>query len=199
MKNILVALAVILAPNQFANAQTAWHGEPHLNVDLSMLENQCGYKLGEKLLRHVKSSASRIENQIMSVVIYLDVDPFRRAIHAKFSFSCFIASTTGSSPDTAHRTTARAEIQAEDSGGRYTRTIEWQREFRGIDWVGTIAYVNSIYGDGEKRTVPDFFLICPNKDGMTCFALEVEKTTLSKKESDLIPGAIREISIPRKF
>jgi len=82
--------------------------------------------------------------------------------------------------------TARDEIRAEDSGGRYFRIITWQKVYRAENFNGTIAYINSIFGDGIKTASPEYFLVCPESDDMTCFSMEVKSkfklTKIEKKE-----------------
>lgn len=60
---------------------------------------------------------------------------------------------------------------------------------------GTVAYVNSVSGDKSRQSIPDYFLICPDKDGLACFAFEVEKGWLKGRESDKIPEFLHGIAI----
>jgi hypothetical protein len=83
----------------------------------------------------------------------------------------------------------------EDSGGRYCRHVVWQREYEGVGWVGTIAYVDSLYGDGTRQDIPEFILVCPAISGLTCFTLEIRTGRLKEKESEEIPPLLHDVII----
>jgi hypothetical protein len=117
------------------------------------------------------------------------------AIQGKLSFSCLAGALSASPENSVLRTTAADEIALEDSGGRYARNIVWQRKYEGDGWVGTVAYVNSVFGDQSKQPIPDSFLICPDKDGLACFSFEVGKKQLKKQESDQVPGFLHGIAL----
>jgi len=89
--------------------------------------------------------------------------------------------------------TARGEIANEDSGGRYSRHVVWERRYSGSNWSGTIAYVDSIFGDGSRLRIPAYILTCPKDVGLTCFSLEFERNDLTSEEVDEIPNLIHGI------
>jgi hypothetical protein len=166
-----------------------------LQPNETALATQCGYALDKRMSDRISKSSLNIDDKSISIDFYLLLIPVRRPVQGKLSFSCLRTESTESSRYFFHKTTAADEISLEDSGGRYARNIVWQRKYEGDGWTGTIAYVDSVYGDEEKQTVPDYFFVCPDRDGFACFSLEIEKTKLRKNESDRIPQLLRGITL----
>jgi hypothetical protein len=172
----------------------------NLQFNKVLLENQCGYVLERNLSDQVYKSSSTINEKTVYVDFYLHLAPAQRTIQGKLSFACLKAEFSDLAQGAFQKTTAAEEIALEDSGGRYVRNIVWQRKHEGRGWTGTIAYINSISGDQTNLPVPDYFFVCPDKSGITCFSLEIERTRLRTKESDRISKFLHEISLtdPRK-
>lgn len=85
-------------------------------------------------------------------------------------------------------------IAEEDSGGRYSRLVNWTRSFYGNNFKGKISYVNSVFGDGVVLSSPDYFLICPESVRLSCMSLQFsEKVKLSHKERHIVLVRLREI------
>lgn len=166
-----------------------------LQANQSLLASQCGYAIDKNLSAQILRSMSSVSDKVVSVYFYLKLTPVQRPIHGKLSFGCFSPQSEASQKNIPPKTTAKDEIALEDSGGRYARNIVWQRTYDGEGWAGTIAYVNSVSGDGKKRRSPDFFLICPNVDRLSCFSFEVEKLKLENAESDRIPELLRGVML----
>lgn len=96
-------------------------------------------------------------------------------------------------------TSAKLEIEKEDSGGRYYRIVNWEKEVRGKNWQGTMAYANSIFGDGEKSAIPNQFLACPKPALNPCFYIHITTPTkLSKRDLSQIINTMKDISINHK-
>lgn len=195
MKNIALTWFLFLSLFGVASAESVNHGSVDLQNNIYLLANECGYALDKNITSEISKSSSTASDKVVLLDFYIVMRPGSRPIHGKLSFSCFAAGSAASRPEVTQKATAADEIALEDSGGRYARDIVWQRKYEGKGWGGTIAYVNSIYGDQARRTIPDYFLICPNKIGLACFSFEVVKAKLAKNESDRIPGLLGGIEI----
>lgn len=143
---------------------------------------------------HYNQSSSTVNDKVVSVDFYIDLNSMP-AIQGKLSFSCLAGALSVSPENSGQRTTAADEIALEDSGGRYARNIVWQRKYEGDGWVGTVAYVNSVFGDQSRQTIPDYFLICPDKDELACVSFEVGKSRLKKQESDQVSVFLHGIAL----
>ncbi|MDR5750386.1 MULTISPECIES: hypothetical protein [unclassified Caballeronia] len=195
MRNIFLTWLVIFSLIGASSAESVDNGSTDLQNNISLLRSQCGYVLDENILAKIVGSSSNVNGNVIFFDFYIVMKPRIKPIHGKLLFSCFVAGSTPTRSDIAQKTTAADEIALEDSGGRYVRDIAWQRAYEGKGWSGTIAYVNSIYGDQERQAVPDYFLVCPNKNGFACFSFEVVKEKLDRKESDRIPSLLGGIGI----
>ncbi|WP_250493862.1 hypothetical protein [Caballeronia sp. GAWG1-1] len=166
-----------------------------LKKNLSSLGTQCRYQLDKNLINRVSKSSSKVNENTISIDFYIAIRPSKRDVDGKLTFACLTTKAEVSEQKSLKKTTASDEIALEDSGGRYAREVAWQRKYEGKGWNGTIAYVNALYGDQRKQRIPDYFLICPDKNELTCFSFEIVKFKLSKKESNRIPEALRGIEI----
>jgi hypothetical protein len=193
MENVILACLMFLLFCGKSQAEPVNQESDDLQSNKTLLESQCGYSLDKDVLMQVSKSFSKVNDKEIFVDFYISLMPVRRTIHGKLSFGCLKGGMTGLQ-QVAQKTTAADEITLEDSGGRYARNIEWQRKYEGNGWPGTIAYVNSVSRDQSKKAVPDYFFVCPNKDGLACFSYEVEKTPLERKEIDQIPELLHGIS-----
>ena len=79
-------------------------------------------------------------------------------IHGNLRFSFFIATHSSNDQDGYGVKTANEEIEREDSGGLCARAMMWSSEFHGNSWLGSIAYKNSVFGDGISTPTHSFFL-----------------------------------------
>ncbi|MBP0606053.1 MULTISPECIES: hypothetical protein [Burkholderia] len=195
MRNVFLALVAFFWLDGAAIAELASNGRSNYRDNIFLLESRCGYILGENISSKTVDSSMNVNNGIVSFDFYLVMKLDGAAIRGKLSFSCFVAGSGVSSSSVANKTTAVDEIALEDSGGRYVRNIVWQRKYEGKGWDGTVAYVNSVYGDQERMRVPDYFLICPNAIYFPCFSFEVVGRGLEKKESDRIPVVLGGIEV----
>ncbi|WP_124519030.1 hypothetical protein [Burkholderia stagnalis] len=195
MRNIIFPCVALFLLSEVTGAESSSNDLVDLHGNISLLENKCGYVLGENISSKVIRSLVSENEKIASFDFYLRMRLENRSIRGKLSFSCFVAGSRASEPGVVQKTTAADEIALEDSGGRYARDIVWQRKYEGKGWDGTVAYVNSVFGDQERRAAPDYFLICPNKGGFSCFSFEVVKGRLSRMESDRIPRMLGGIGI----
>lgn len=195
VRNSVLTWLVFFSLMGASGAESLNNGSIGPQNNISLLRSQCGYVLDENISAKVVRSSSSMNGNVISFDFYIMMRVRSKPIHGKLSFSCFMAGSAASTPDIARKTTAADEIALEDSGGRYARDIAWQRAYEGKGWNGTIAYVNSIYGDQERQAISDFFLVCPNKNSFGCFWFEVIKDKLDRKESDRIPSLLGGIGI----
>ncbi|MET3218018.1 UNVERIFIED_ORG: hypothetical protein ABIC48_005808 [Burkholderia territorii] len=195
VRNVFLALVAFFWLDGAAIAELASNGRSNYRDNIFLLESRCGYILGENISSKIVDSSVNVNNGIISFDFYLVMKLDRSAIRGKLSFSCFVAGASISGSSVANKTTAVDEIALEDSGGRYVRNVVWQRKYEGKGWDGTVAYVNSVYGDRERVRVPDYFLICPNTIYFPCFSFEVMGRGLAKKESERIPAALGGIEV----
>ncbi|CAG2336602.1 MULTISPECIES: hypothetical protein [Burkholderia] len=195
VRNVFLALVAFFWLDGAAIAELDSNGRSNYRDNIFLLESRCGYILGENISSKTVDSSMSVNNGIVSFDFYLVMKLDGSAIRGKLSFSCFVAGSSVSSSSVANKTTAVDEIALEDSGGRYVRNIVWQRKYEGKGWDGTVAYVNSVYGDRERMRVPDYFLICPNAIYFPCFSFEVVGRGLAKKESDRIPVVLGGIEV----
>ena len=195
MRNIVLAGLLCFSLIFEVNADPVDHDPDDLKSNISLLASQCGYVLDESILSEISKSSSKTNEQIISFDFYISLKPADRPIHGKLSFGCFTVGSTAPKQDVTQRATAAEEIAQADSGGRYARNVIWQRRYEGKGWTGTIAYVNSVFGDQENLDIPDYFMICPDKGRLTCFSFEVVKAKLNKRESYIIPELIRGIGV----
>ncbi|WP_124699679.1 hypothetical protein [Burkholderia cenocepacia] len=195
MKNIFLVLLVILWLDGDARAELAYNDRSNYRDNTFLLESRCGYVLGKNISSKTVDSSVIVNNGIISFDFHLVMKLDGEAIRGKLSFSCFVAGSSVSGSSVANKATAAEEIALEDSGGRYVRNIVWQKKYEGKGWGGTVAYVDSVYGDRERLPVPDYFLICPGAIYFPCFSFEVVGRRLGKKESDRIPVALGGIEV----
>lgn len=195
VRNIFLMLLAIFWLDGAARAELASNGRPNYQDNILLLGNRCGYILGENVSSKIVDSSVNVNSGIISFDFHLVMKLDGDAAHGKLSFSCFVGGSSVSGSNVENKTTAVDEIALEDSGGRYVRNIVWQKKYEGKGWVGTVAYVNSVYGDRERLPVPDYFLICPSAIYFPCFSFEVVGRRLGKKESDRIPVALGGIEV----
>jgi hypothetical protein len=85
-------------------------------------------------------------------------------------------------------------IKREDIG-RYYRNVKWERPFNAANWKGKLAYVNSIFGDGQKMPMHQF-VICPTTHDSGCLTFEANDgtTRLKPTEIDALVGLLETIT-----
>lgn len=195
VRHIFLALLAFFLLDVATAGELSSNDRINYRDNIFLLENRCGYVLGENLSSKTIDSSVNVSDKIISFDFYLVMKLDARPIRGKLSFGCFVAGSGASDSSVENKTTAADEIALEDSGGRYVRNIVWQRKYKGKGWDGTVAYVNSVYGDQERLTAPDYFLICPDAIYYPCFSFEVVGGRLSKKEADRIPVALGGIEV----
>ncbi|MDN6859218.1 hypothetical protein QO207_21715 [Pseudomonas sp. CAN2814] len=152
----------------------------------------CNYYIDGNLSRNIKNIESTTNNGIQKNKITTTIKAGKNLIKTDIEISCY----TTSSPASTEPRGAKSEIELEDSGGRYYRIVNWEKEVRGKNWLGTMAYVSSIFGDGERSVIPQQFLTCPNLPRSPCFYIHISTPTqLSKGDSIQIINAMKDISI----
>jgi hypothetical protein len=187
VRNIVFTCFVTLFCIKLVWANSEYYKSNEFRRNQSLLASQCGYEFDRNFPWRITKSSSKLGDKFVSIDFYVDLMPAHRNIRGRLSFSCLMARSDVSLKNSVQKTTAADEIALEDSGGRYARGIVWQRRYEGVGWTGTIAYVNSIFGDQEKQKIPEYFLICPDEGGVGCFSFEIEGLKLEKRESDQIP------------
>jgi hypothetical protein len=182
--NTLIAITVLLlSSTSRSESRPAIRNEEN---------NFCGYNISGQTFERIENIESTTNNGIQKNKITTTIKIGRNLIKTDIEISCY----TTSSPATTEPRDAKSEIEFEDSGGRYYRIVNWEKEVRGKNWLGTMAYVNSISGDGEKSAIPNQFLACPKLPRNPCFYLHITTSTkLSKRDSMQIINAMKDISI----
>lgn len=159
------------------------------------LNETCGYTLSEELKRSITQRESQDSNGVHSETIALKMSLGSGNALGSLRFSCLISDHHPVDGQDFNRKTAREEIELEDSGGRYARVISWGSEFVGHGWQGTIAYTNSILGDGTLLPIDDLFYVCPRTIELTCFSLEIKsKAKITESDKDEIVSILSTIS-----
>lgn len=183
-KTILATIAIAL--------NSATSGGESQSVIKSGKNHFCGYSISGNTLKNTKNIDSETRNGVQTNKISIIIEAGKKNIPASINISCYTAPPL----TTEEPTRAKLEIEKEDSGGRYYRVVNWEKEMHGRNWVATIAYVNSIFGDGHKSAIPDQFLACPKASNNPCFYVNIDPSTpLSKRESMQIKNLIKDISI----
>ncbi|WP_321839673.1 hypothetical protein [Paraburkholderia bannensis] len=193
VSGILLVLFIFSSFVDCSSANTKNIDSERLSKNTSLLSNRCGYVLDKNIIDKISKSYSKVNDRIISIDFYVSLKVADRPVNGKLSFGCFMVGAKESEASGLKRPTAAEEISQADSGGRYARNVVWQRTYEGAGWTGTIAYVNSVFGDQENLKVPDYFLVCPNKGKLACFSFEVQRPRLDRRESDKIPDLLRGI------
>jgi hypothetical protein len=195
MKNILLPgcfSLISLSSSGFVNGSYQ-----ERNDDL--LQHHCGYHLGNSLDKTILHTESKLSEKVYSENSEIEINLDGRIVRGELHFSCFISAYDLGDQVGDGGKTASEEIEHEDSGGRYARAIAWSSEFYGSNWIGTIAYTNSIFGDGSYTPTHSFFYICPKEKASSCFSLEINSNyKLTEADSRKIPAAISDISYSSK-
>ncbi|WP_157654437.1 hypothetical protein [Burkholderia ubonensis] len=187
MKNFALMVVLFISFAFRVDAESIIRDSGDFNNNVFLLSSRCGYEMGESVFGEVLKSESTMNDKIILLDFYVSMPLEDRLIQGKLSFGCIAAGSDVSKQKEAGRLTASEEIARADSGGRYSRNVVWQRKYEGDGWSGTIAYVNSVFGDQENLSVPDYFMICPDKGRLACFSFEVLGVRLDRRESDKIP------------
>lgn len=191
MKNILL-------PRCFAFIALSLSGfiygsDQKINDDL--LQRHCGYHLGDSLKKNILNTHSELSDKVYSRNSEIEIDLGERVVHGELHFACFISAHDLENQVSKDIKIASAEIEREDSGGRYARAIMWSSEFHGNGWLGSIAYTNSVFGDGTYMPTHSFFYICPKTKESSCFSLEINSNyKLTEADSRKIAAVISDIS-----
>lgn len=191
MKNILLPGCFALI--SLSSSSFIYGSGQEINDDL--LQRHCGYHLGNSLKKKILRTYSEISENIYSEKSKIEINLGESVVHGELRFSCFISTHSSDEQYGDGVKTASEEIEREDSGGRYARAITWSSEFYGNSWLGSIAYTNSVFGDGAYIPTHSFFYICPKAEESSCFSLEINSNyKLTEADSRKIPAAISDIS-----
>lgn len=191
MKKILLPGYFVLI--SLSSSGFIYGSDKETNADL--LQHHCGYHLGSSLDKKIIYTESKISEKIYSENSEIEINLDERVVRGELHFSCFISAYDSGDQFDDSEKTASEEIEREDSGGRYARKIAWSSEFYGSNWIGTIAYTNSVFGDGSYTPTHSFFYICPKEKTSSCFSLEINSNyKLTEADSRKIPGIISDIS-----
>lgn len=172
------------------------HGAEYLVEKGKRRSTYCGYKLENLKLEIIKSTRELLgEILVYKLIVGFDFDGEVKV--GELRFSCYMRKEVAAEPVEVYRKkTVAAEIESEDSGGRYFRLIAWDKVMTGRNWKGTVAYVREIYGDHQKISVPDFFYMCPELLRLTCFSLTfLKEGSLELSEANAIPETLSKITI----
>lgn len=183
-RNIIALLFI----SSTVNAQTS----VSIESAMASLRENCNYDLGEDIFSKINSADINIATEAAIIRFNLDIplSHHRKNGAAKLLFGCNVK------PPNPHgekmhsgtinvngTTTAKEEITNQDSGGRYGRVIDWQRSYKGENFRGTVAHIDSIFGDGVKIPTAEEFYICPAVSGFVCFSLIFDESLrLTKSE-----------------
>ncbi|EDT03663.1 hypothetical protein BamIOP4010DRAFT_2822 [Burkholderia ambifaria IOP40-10] len=195
MKILLFSIVVASTFLGVVCAQQLSRNDPDLSKAAHLLGELCGYSLDNSILEKVKSSSVSFENNVFRAEFLLELKPVDRYLKASLYFGCFLPGKDSMGSKIGVPLTARGEIANEDSGGRYARNVVWERKYTGLNWIGTMAYVDSIFGDGSSRKIPAYFMTCPKVADLPCFSLEFERNDLVGREVDRIQDLIHGIYI----
>lgn len=191
MKNILLPVCFVLIP--WSLSGLIYGSDQERNDDL--LQLHCGYHLGNGLEKKILRTESKLSEKVYSENSEIGINLDGRVVRGELRFSCFISAYDSGDQVGDGVKTASEEIEREDSGGRYARAIAWSSEFYGNSWVGSIAYTNSVFGDGAYTPTHSFFYICPKEKKSSCFSLEINSNyKLTEADSRRIPAVISDIS-----
>lgn len=156
-----------------------------IETALASLRENCKYSLGEEIFLTISNANTSISSDAVVVRFNLDI-PFSRHEKngaAELIFGCNAKQSESRAENVDSvtiklngTTTARKEILNQDSGGRYGRVIEWQKEYQGENFRGTVAYVGSIFGDGIMMPTAEQFYVCPEVSGFVCFSLTFDES-----------------------
>ncbi|HMC99429.1 MAG TPA: hypothetical protein VKH37_04720, partial [Ferruginibacter sp.] len=149
MKVIRCSFVAVGALLGIVCAQQLPGNNPDLSKAADLLGELCGYSLDNSILEKVKSSSIGFENNVFRAEFLLELKPVDRYLKASLYFGCFLPGKDSMGSKIGVPLTARGEIANEDSGGRYARNVVWERKYTGLNWIGTMAYVDSIFGDGS--------------------------------------------------
>lgn len=167
-------------PNNIkTNTTVTKKAQSKANKNSTPLQEYCGYEFDRKIKRNIKKSTLNESKDYRTITFDLELNLKNRQVIGKTVFVC--PTTIAHLPPQV--VSARDQISLEDAGGRYARIVEWERPSQGDGWSGTAAYVNSIFGDGQRLDANDYFLICPNTPKNACFSIEFEVNRLTAFEA----------------
>ncbi|CAG9186074.1 hypothetical protein [Cupriavidus pinatubonensis] len=178
---IFLYIIALLSFSDTANAQTS----EGVETALALLREGCKYELGEELLSKISSADTSHPPEAVIIKFNLDILLSRRKKSgaAELMFGCNAKQSKfrdeeidRSTKKIRSTTTAKEEIINQDSGGRYGRIIDWQRKYQGENFRGTVAHVDSIFGDGIKMPTAEQFYVCPAVAGFVCFSLIIDES-----------------------
>lgn len=91
----------------------------------------------------------------------------------------------------------RQIIEDEDSRGRYFRNVVWERPIAGSNWSGRIAYVDYLFGDGQKSYGP-YLLMCHANGRTPCVEYYGESgSRLTRRQLADVLGLFRSLRYTR--
>lgn len=179
----LVAILFLAMPMVSAARDTP---SAPLAETLDRIKIECGFDLQRWLM--TSTVGAQVEpmgsNGFRALI---DVQPKNWTAKAKiqFAFNCPIRAQKSLRGDAlaskpiesipSKGTSARAVIEDEDAGGRYARHVASERAICAANWQGTVAYVDSLFGDGQN-TPMTFLLACDAQLSRPCIEVHVKPT-----------------------
>jgi hypothetical protein len=141
---------------------------------LQLVEKMCGYRLGNSIEQTITTIQIKVLDNLHYFNVLMKIKLPKKPIYSVMGFVCEPQKNSNICPKFL---SPSQFIIDEDSSGRYGREIEWVRPFNAINWKGRVAFVNSIFGDGQKGAIENYFLICPTTHYSICLPLQVTDGT----------------------
>lgn len=145
----------------------------NISSALDTARKECGYELKdiEKIILTAQTETINADGIQQTYV--LDWSKAEKNFRAQLILDC--APSDSSMPDSDASSpvlTPRELISSEDSGGRYMRNVAWQRSVTAKNWTAHVAYIDYIFGDGQRTDTRDF-LACNIEIAMPCIKMSV--------------------------
>jgi hypothetical protein len=198
--------AIILLGVATVAAQASGMAAP-MGEAVATIRDACKYDISEnKDVRYSSISADGTSGASRKYTAKFELRVRGKALSGSMTFIC---PTQASSPGGAATTeakggsekpaiepalTPKALIEGEDAGGRYARTVAWQRRLPSTRWTADVAYVNSLFGDGQRSPM-NYFLVCDRAIARPCVEVEMDQqVALSKAQQEVVLGFLGQIA-----
>ncbi|WP_162407897.1 hypothetical protein, partial [Pseudoxanthomonas jiangsuensis] len=143
----------------------------NIALALDTARTECGYELGGLETRILTAQAIAVGKEGFQQIYTLEWRKEARRFRATMTLNCdpnglyeFDSSTPVLTPQYL--------IAEEDSGGRYMRHVGWQKLALAENWTALVAYIDYIFGDGDRTNTCDF-LACNGEVPTPCIALSI--------------------------
>jgi hypothetical protein len=166
--SIFEGYGILPEPLSFLGEERRTFAEGDIPHALSLFKKNCGYKLGESLEQSIDSIyMSKFTNQYL-FNFSMKIKLLKNKSSAYLSLFCEIPINDNSDTYlTSDLRSPKVIIERVDSSGRYYSNVKWERAFNATNWKGRIAYVNSIFGDGQKTPTLEL-VVCPVMLNLYC-------------------------------